>query len=169
MARAQRKRTAGKKRKKPIPGWMILSTGLVLGLGIATWAVLGPLRKEVQNLPVPSQSAKTKKKAADEVEIAPITSADADYNFYDSLKKDDKSPSKTQSPTKAKPQQSKSPTSNKQYFVQAGSFAKYADADAVKAELAFTGLVANVVKTSIKGKTWYRVVLGPYSGKRKAE
>ncbi len=50
------------------------------------------------------------------------------------------------------------------YFLQAGAFQSPADADNLKARLAFMGLVASVEPTSLPDKgTWYRVRLGPYA------
>lgn len=50
------------------------------------------------------------------------------------------------------------------YFVQAGAFQNPADADNLKARLAFMGLQAAVEPASLPDKgTWYRVRLGPYA------
>jgi cell division protein FtsN len=56
------------------------------------------------------------------------------------------------------------------YIMQCGSFLKSEQAEAMKAKIAFTGLVASIQSTDEKdGKTWHRVVLGPYSSKRTAD
>ena len=50
------------------------------------------------------------------------------------------------------------------YFLQAGAFQSPADADNLKARLAFLGLVASVEPTNLPDKgVWYRVRLGPYA------
>lgn len=50
------------------------------------------------------------------------------------------------------------------YLIQAGSFPNPADADNLKAKLAFIGLEANIEPAAIPDKgTYYRVRLGPYS------
>jgi len=50
------------------------------------------------------------------------------------------------------------------YLIQAGSFPNPADADNLKAKLAFIGLEATIEPATIPDKgTWYRVRLGPYS------
>lgn len=50
------------------------------------------------------------------------------------------------------------------YFLQAGAFQSPADADNLKARLAFMGLEASVEPTSLPDKgVWYRVRLGPYA------
>lgn len=50
------------------------------------------------------------------------------------------------------------------YFLQAGAFQNPAEADNLKARLAFMGLEASVEPTSTPDKgVWYRVRLGPYT------
>lgn len=50
------------------------------------------------------------------------------------------------------------------YFLQAGSFQNPADADNLKARLAFMGLEASVEPANLAEKgVWYRVRLGPYT------
>jgi len=48
------------------------------------------------------------------------------------------------------------------YILQAGAFGASGDAEAVKARIALLGLKARVESATIKGKTVYRVRLGPY-------
>ncbi len=59
---------------------------------------------------------------------------------------------------------------DKNLIMQCGSFLKYEQADTLKAQIAFTGLTAEIKQTEEKdGKTWFRVVLGPYKTKRAAD
>ncbi|QDF73981.1 MULTISPECIES: SPOR domain-containing protein [Shewanella] len=55
------------------------------------------------------------------------------------------------------------------YQMQCGSFRKEAQANEMKAVIAFQGLEAQVRKVSGSNGTWYKVVLGPYERKRLAE
>lgn len=55
--------------------------------------------------------------------------------------------------------------SNKSYIMQCGAFKQLADAERMKAELAFIGFQASILS---KGE-WHRVRLGPYQSKRNAE
>src|SRR3546814_6919456 len=48
------------------------------------------------------------------------------------------------------------------YILQAGAFGASGDAEAVKARIDLLGLNARVESAVIKGKTVYRVRLGPY-------
>ena len=59
----------------------------------------------------------------------------------------------------------KSTDSNKSYIMQCGAFKQLADAERMKAELAFIGFQATILT---KGG-WHRVRLGPYQSKRNAE
>ena len=55
------------------------------------------------------------------------------------------------------------------YKMQCGSFRKRSQAEAMKAQIAFSGLVAKVSESSGKNGIWYKVALGPYPRKRMAE
>lgn len=56
------------------------------------------------------------------------------------------------------------------YLLQVGSFRSHADADGVKAKLAFLGLKGSIQTISINGKeTWHRVRVGPYSARAQLE
>ena len=65
------------------------------------------------------------------------------------------------------PSASNEPT--KPYQMQCGSFRKQAQADEMKAVIAFQGLEAQVRKVEGNSGVWYKVVLGPYPRKREAE
>ncbi len=55
------------------------------------------------------------------------------------------------------------PDTNVSYILQAASFARFEDADRLKARLALNGLVTHIQKVSIEGRgDFYRVRLGPY-------
>ncbi len=63
--------------------------------------------------------------------------------------------------TAAKPAKAEEGTS---YYLQAGSFANFHDADQLKARLALAGLVAQIQKVNLEGRgTYHRVRLGPYA------
>jgi cell division protein FtsN len=48
------------------------------------------------------------------------------------------------------------------YLLQVGAFPSAADAETLKAKLAFQGFVANVQSVSVGGQTYHRVRLGPF-------
>ncbi|WP_105166650.1 SPOR domain-containing protein [Pseudoalteromonas sp. T1lg23B] len=55
------------------------------------------------------------------------------------------------------------------YQMQCGSFRTHAQAEEMKAKMAFAGLIAEIRRTEGSNGVWYRVRLGPYDTKRKAE
>jgi len=63
------------------------------------------------------------------------------------------------------------PSINKQAvdrsILQVGSFHSSAEADSMKARLAFLGLQATVKSAVVKNQTWHRVRLGPFSSETK--
>jgi cell division protein FtsN len=55
------------------------------------------------------------------------------------------------------------------YVLLAGSYAEARAADEAKAKLALLGIVAKVQSITINGKTWNRVIVGPYSNASETE
>jgi cell division protein FtsN len=58
---------------------------------------------------------------------------------------------------------------NGRYVLLAGSFADPHSADEAKAKLALLGIVARVQPITINGKTWNRVMVGPYANASETE
>ena len=63
-------------------------------------------------------------------------------------------------------QQRMAPKENVIYSIQAGSFRRYADADALKARLALLGIEAEIQSVQGKEETWQRVRIGPFNSSR---
>ena len=57
------------------------------------------------------------------------------------------------------------PAATTQFFLQAGSFRKEADADKVRAQIILLGQVVKVESGTVKEETWYRVLVGPFSNR----
>ena len=57
------------------------------------------------------------------------------------------------------------PAATTQFFLQAGSFRKQADADKVRAQIILLGQVVKVESGTVKDETWYRVLVGPFSNR----
>ncbi|GAA6172543.1 cell division protein FtsN [Colwellia sp. KU-HH00111] len=55
------------------------------------------------------------------------------------------------------------------YKMQCASFKTNAQAEALKAKMAFVGIESKIQVAQGKHNTWYKVVLGPYERKRQAE
>ena len=55
----------------------------------------------------------------------------------------------------------------KEYLLQAGSFRKQDEADALRAELILAGFAATTSEVSLVGEDrWFRVLVGPYTSRR---
>ena len=59
--------------------------------------------------------------------------------------------------------------SDKRYLMQCASFRTRAQAEEMKAKIAFQGLEALIRHSSGSSGDWFRVILGPYESKRDAE
>ncbi|MBI6953251.1 SPOR domain-containing protein [Pseudomonas sp. CCOS 191] len=57
------------------------------------------------------------------------------------------------------------PAATTQFFLQAGSFRKQADADKVRAQIILLGQAVKVESGTVKEETWYRVMVGPFSNR----
>jgi len=55
------------------------------------------------------------------------------------------------------------PPPRQQYFLQAGSFRKAADAEQLRARLALLGQVTRLEQGKVSGQIWYRVMIGPFA------
>lgn len=53
--------------------------------------------------------------------------------------------------------------STEKYLLQVGAFKRYEDADSLKARLAILGIEAKIHRAEIRGETWHRVRVGPFS------
>ncbi|GGW52059.1 SPOR domain-containing protein [Alishewanella tabrizica] len=52
--------------------------------------------------------------------------------------------------------------------LQCGSFRQQSQAEAMKAQIAFAGITADVRRTEGTNGVWYRIILGPYESRRAA-
>ena len=57
------------------------------------------------------------------------------------------------------------PAATTQFYLQAGSFRKEADADKVRAQIILLGQAVKVESGTVKEETWYRVLVGPFSNR----
>jgi cell division protein FtsN len=65
-------------------------------------------------------------------------------------------------------EQAKAADSKVKYTLQAGSFKNAKQADQRRASISMSGLPVKVLKVTVKpGEDWYRVVVGPFTGKDK--
>ncbi|MEM7278103.1 MAG: SPOR domain-containing protein [Pseudomonadota bacterium] len=164
MARRKAKRRAAPRKRKSqgTPGWIWMLFGLAIGLSVALAVFLKERDINVDDVLPKPQAASV---VADEQEPEPVAKKDppireSEYDFYDELPKyelvlpEEKLESSAADPLR--------PVANPGvYEIQAGSFARFADADRRRAELALLGVESRVQKVSIDDKTYHRVRIGP--------
>ncbi len=152
------RRKAGGRRKR-VPGWVWLSLGVVLGLGIATGFLLaGLLEVPDKSLPKPAVRPSPPREQPEEAPPPARTLKKPDYSFYDALESD-----QARLP-QARPQARTGPKYH--YWLQLGAFRKAADADALKARLALMGVESRILVSNSNGQRWHKVRVGPFEGKR---
>lgn len=144
-------------------GWMGLSCGLALGLGIAAVIYLKDHRLDA---PAAAEAKRPQKKLRgndppDAVEASSDETAQP-YDFYDALPKFEMVvPEKDKD---VRPDIKSVPETRKgTYVLQVGSYRNFADADRVRAKLALQGVESKVQKVSIDADTWHRIRIGPIS------
>lgn len=177
-----------RKRKKSLPGYVWLLSGLAIGLFIAFIVYLdkqpdsekdfgSAVQEELEKLKLKSKKqdttkAKTNKKAETKDE-----EKEQKFNFYTILPElevfipeNETRPPDRSTETKQKPTTKSKNTSkklvNKQYVLQIGSFQSLDDAEKLKANVAFLGLAANIQHVTVNKQTWHRVRTGPYTSKQ---
>ena len=155
-------------RKKGVPGWVWLLSGLLIGLFIAFLTYLQqsgellPTQGTKKELASSKQDTRSVRKQPQEK--APEKKSGIHFDFYSILPE-----MEVIIPAEElkSPDQSGPPAT---YFLQVGSFRNAEDADTQKARLALLGLVSSIQKVTVDGKgSWYRVRLGPYSDRRKLD
>ena len=156
------KRRSGGKRKFPV--WLVVILSLLIGAAIMYGVQYFFFR---HSKPFPglahlaertSEPEKKKEPKPAPVEQKPKPK----YDFYKILPESETVLPARDEPAKkpAKPEAEQ----NVRYYLQAAAFDTLAEADNMKAKLAFTGLEAQIEKTRIENKgTFYRVRLGPYT------
>lgn len=157
-----------KKKKKPnnsapLPGWVWLVTGLMIGLFVA---FLVHIKDNYPGLSLKDDTKTSSKTDARSVRkqatSKPAAKEKTRFDFYTILPEmeiavpeDDLN---TGSSTPAKPL-----TKPGTYILQAGSFKTLEQADRMKATLALLGIEANIESVTINNKeSWHRVRIGPY-------
>ena len=147
VKRATRKKRITPTKSKPLPGWIWMLTGLIIGLS-ATF--LPSLNKH---------DSETAKPSANEVttnSIEPVSKRTFDfYTLLPELEvivdKDEQRPADRA--TKDLPAG--------EYVLQVGSFKSLEEADSLKAQLALMGVETNIETVKVNTINWHRVRVGP--------
>jgi cell division septation protein DedD len=162
--RAQRK-----PKKKPLPAWLWLLTGLLLGAFIFGLVWLRGQSQDAGGGWVGAQPDRLPQGPVSEKPTAEVPPPPKPrFDFYDLLPKmevvvPDEELDAPPVPSPVSPAESSGPS---RYLVQVGSFRAAEDADRLKAQLALLGFEARVVPARIDNRQMrYRVRLGPHVGK----
>ena len=177
-------------RQTAWPAWIWLGIGVLLGLTLSAlvlikdWAPM--LRKK--NLPQPNAEATAPKESesavVDEATKKPAPPKKS-FDFYSVLpemevvipdaelsakaraeqQRQQAAMAQSQTANATASAQTAAPTNENggRYVLLAGSYGDAKAADEAKAKLAMLGVVAKVQSITINGKTWNRVMVGPYA------
>lgn len=165
MARDYKNTHQKKKAKNPIPGWVWLLTGLVIGLLVAFLVYLDTNTPEsssaVSKQTKSSPSKESKKKTLNKT--ISNTLEELKYEFYTLLPESEVVIPEREIAERF--EEMKNTTSHKSpedYLLQAGSFKTEPQAESLKAKLAFLGIKSDIQTVSIGNDTWYRIRIGPF-------
>jgi cell division protein FtsN len=178
------------KQKKSLPGYVWLLSGLAIGLFIAFIVYLDK-QPENENdfgsaVQLELEKLKQQAKAPSKNEKATAKNSTSEkkeqkFNFYTILPElevlipeDETRPPETKSNTATSTNKTANSSTNnaakpvpaKQYILQVGSFQNLADAEKLKANLAFLGLEADIQHVTVNNQSWHRVRTGPYRDKQ---
>ncbi len=167
MPRDYKHRAQKKKAKKPLPGWLWLITGLLLGAFLMGLFWLRDQPADVGGAWVgakPDHPPQGKTPLARRPEVPPPPKPR--FDFYTLLPKMEVVVPDDELDQEPVPAARGVDGGAATYLVQLGSFRKTADADRLKAQLALLGFEAKVVSARISPRDIrYRVRSGPYRGK----
>lgn len=156
-------RKAGQKR--PVPGWIILLSGVLSGLLLALFIYIkGWVPEPIQNSqqPVPGIAQEAVKPVEDVSEN--LTKQKPDYDFYSVLPE-----MEVVIPKEELEQQAARNSKEYTYILQVASFKNQADAEELKARIAFSGQIAYIQSIDVNGTQWHRVRVGPFESSREAD
>ncbi len=143
--RTIRKKKTASAQTKPLPGWIWLLTGLVIGLS-ATF--------------LPSLNEKSQKNdvavAEPPPELSPIKKRT--FDFYTLLPELEVVVDKETIPASNTASEQ---LSGGEYVLQVGSFKSSEEADSLKAQLALMGVETNIETVKVNTINWHRVRIGP--------
>jgi cell division protein FtsN len=180
--------------KKPVPGWIWLACGLVVGVFVMLLMNLQPGSDAVKRNKAETASSQVKPKPETQEPAKPK------YDFYTLLPESEvivppdalPPPAPEQQPVTpaeaakidaaralaalngetpppappvAKPEPAAQAPLSTQFFLQAGSFRRKDDAESVRAQIILLGQNVRVESGTVREETWYRVLVGPFANR----
>lgn len=178
--------------KKPVPGWIWLACGLVVGGFFMFLFSLEPGRDEIKRdkgeqvrstkpVPKPTQPEPARPKydfytllpeseviLPQALEETPTPAPEQKPVTPEEAAKIDTARAEAalngQVPPPPPPVLANAPVTT-QFFLQAGSFRKRDDADAVRAQIILLGQNVRVETGKVRDETWHRVLVGPFASR----
>jgi len=161
--KAVRKTSRKAGHKRPVPGWIILLSGVLSGLLLAVFFYIqGWVPEPMQNKPVPGVAKEVVQPVEDVSEN--LSKQKPDYDFYSVLPE-----MEVVIPKEELEQQAARDSKEYSYILQVASFKNQADAEELKARIAFSGQIAYLQSIDVNGTQWHRVRLGPFDSSREAD
>jgi len=160
-----RRKVAGKAaKKKKIPGWILLLSGMVMGLLFAIYGYVNGWvpKANISQKPVAQSQLTQNKNTIDDNSADLQIKPKKNYDFYETLQEMEVIVDQSEL-------QQTTDRVAKSYVLQLGAFKKLEDAESLKAQVAFTGMASNIQTINIDGTQWHRVRVGPFQSGRKAD
>ena len=164
--------------KQPIPGWVWMAVGLTVGAFIVFLMKLEPGGDDIKRAKPEQQKTEKVTEASKPAQATPQQPVKPKYDFYTLLPESEvivppeaakidtaRAQAALLGQTPPPPPPVIKPAATTQYFLQAGSFRKQADADKVRAQIILLGQSVKVESGTVKDETWYRVLVGPFSNR----
>ncbi|WP_019626028.1 SPOR domain-containing protein [Thioalkalivibrio sp. ALJT] len=165
QARKTRRKSTSDSASRPIPGWVWMLIGLLLGLGVAAVLYLqGTDRSPDLAALFDDPTTETTAPAPVPVERERVPSDDEPrFRYYELLPQDEiRVPESERAAPAPTVPPATSPDAGEPVVLQTGSFRRFEQADEMRARLTLLGLSPNVREVELQGDTWYRVYLGPF-------
>lgn len=154
-------RAATRAKEKSESGWSWFFTGLCTGLFLAFIVYLAVLRPEVSSNG-PGLAIDTGPVSAEEQN----DNGRGNFDFYSYLPNAEVQVDVV--PVEMTREEIREADTT-QYLLQAGSFQNKEDAEGRRASILLLNMDANVAPGVVAGKTWHRVQVGPFTGRKAAE
>jgi cell division protein FtsN len=166
--KSQARRTGSGRRG--VPAWIWLLAGLLLGLALAAFVLVRDGFDARRLLPKPNPAATAPREPEPPVAQKPQPAPAKKFEFYTVLRETRIPDDELRAQARAEPAVPPAAAAAERLLLQAGSFNDQERADRIKAEIAFTGLVARIEPTvTSRGSTVHRVMLGPYASLRELD
>lgn len=176
-ARQNRRRRSQGGAARSLPGWAMLTIGLIIGLFVAFLVYLDELDTPGdggRGAPATAEPGDGGASAEAEGQDDAPKANEPRFEFYSILPDlevvvPDTPPAaeEQEAPSDAGAEASPAPAPETEgsYYLQAGSFQESKQADEMKARIALLGLDVAVQTVRVSGQRWHRVRVGPYSSR----